>query len=561
MRAPLPAIAPRRGAVVANKYRVDRLIARGGMGAVWEAWDTSLERKVALKFMDPEIAARPVLRARFNREAKAAARLRTPHVVQIIEHGVDDDTPFIVMELLEGEDLQRRLKRDKRLALSDLAPIVRQISKGLKAAHEGGIIHRDLKPQNVFLAQQDGDLCVKILDFGVAKVADMPSPAGEGTKTGVIVGSPHYMSPEQARGLPGFDHRSDLWSLGVIVFKALTGHRPFKGEVAGDVIVKICADPIPRASETARGIPRLLDRFFDRALERDPNARFQSATELADVFDDYVDEILEDDQMKTVRWEIRKEADSRTALVPLMTPPTTVVAREPLPAAPEEPDKPGVVVAADPAAPSPMAPAQDQPAAQPEPMAKAEPEAEADGEAGSVESQADPLESSQNAEVMTPVTGSTSVSGFAGTVPTDEDLLWASTQRTRRLAVVSGVSAGSLLLIAVLAMALTTAPRLKSELSVSAEAAAPDARRPAAASSDGLDAGDDDESGSQEPARDSVQDRREGATPPPGASSEAASSATETEEAAPSASAAEEPSPPPRPRPRPRPRNTADWGY
>src|SRR5262245_13064933 len=118
MRAPVSGDAPTRGTIVMGKYQLERMIARGGMGAVWEAWDSALERRVAIKFMDPDIASRPALRARFNKEAKAAARVRTPHVVQIIEHGIDGSTPFIVMELLEGEDLQRRLKREKRLGLS-----------------------------------------------------------------------------------------------------------------------------------------------------------------------------------------------------------------------------------------------------------------------------------------------------------------------------------------------------------------------------------------------------------------------------------------------------------
>ncbi|RLB59059.1 MAG: serine/threonine protein kinase, partial [Deltaproteobacteria bacterium] len=169
------------------------------MGEVWEAWDAQLERPVAIKFMDFEIAGNALLRQRFNREAKAAARLRTPYVVQVYEHGVDGDTPYIVMELLEGQDLHRRLRDDRRIPMADLVPIVNQVAKALRAAQEAKIIHRDLKPQNVFLAQQDDEMTVKILDFGVAKLTDSQF-SGEGTKTGVVVGSPHYMSPEQARG-------------------------------------------------------------------------------------------------------------------------------------------------------------------------------------------------------------------------------------------------------------------------------------------------------------------------------------------------------------------------
>jgi len=272
---------PIKGATVAKKYRLDKLIAIGGMGSVWKGHDTLLERDVAIKFMDPAIAGNEVLRRRFNREAKSAARLRTPHVVQIIEFGVDDDVPFIVMELLEGEDLQTRLKRERRIPKSELIPITKQIGKALRSAHEAGVVHRDLKPQNVFLAQQDDEMVVKVLDFGVAKMTDA---AGEGTKAGVVVGSPHYMSPEQARGLPTLDGRSDLWSLAVILFKAITGHRPFKGDVAGDIIVKICAEPIPLASSMRKSLGPAVDEFFTKALERDPDNRFQKAVEMTDAF-------------------------------------------------------------------------------------------------------------------------------------------------------------------------------------------------------------------------------------------------------------------------------------
>jgi serine/threonine protein kinase len=272
---------PIKGATIAKKYRLDKLIAIGGMGSVWRGHDTLLERDVAIKFMDPAIAGNEVLRRRFNREAKSAARLRTPHVVQIIEFGVDGDVPFIVMELLEGEDLQTRLKRERRIHKSELIPITKQIGKALRSAHESGVVHRDLKPQNVFLAQQDDEMVVKVLDFGVAKMTDA---VGEGTKAGVVVGSPHYMSPEQARGLPSLDGRSDLWSLAVILFKAITGHRPFKGDVAGDIIVKICAEPIPLASSMRKSLGPAVDAFFTKALERDPDQRFQQAVEMTDAF-------------------------------------------------------------------------------------------------------------------------------------------------------------------------------------------------------------------------------------------------------------------------------------
>ena len=269
------------GMMVGGKYQLGDRLATGGMGTVWEARDTSLERPVAIKFMAAAIASDPWLRERFAREAKAAARLRTPHVVQVFEHGTHRGVPYIVMELLHGEDLHRRLKREPRMDLATTANVLTQTAKGLRVAHEAGIVHRDLKPHNIFLAVEDGELVVKVLDFGVAKVADS---AGESTKTGAVLGSPHYMSPEQARGLSTVDHRSDIWSLGVIAFRMVTGEMAFAGEATGDVIVKICTEEIPRPSQIAAGLPAALDAVFARALERDLERRYQSTVELAHAF-------------------------------------------------------------------------------------------------------------------------------------------------------------------------------------------------------------------------------------------------------------------------------------
>ncbi len=269
--------------MVGGSYRLDRLLARGGMGAVWAGWDTSLDRPVAIKFMDVRIGASSDLRARFEREAKAVARIRSPHVVQIYGHGVDGERPYIVMELLEGEDLGSRIKRERRLGVAFTARVLTQASKALRRAHEAGIVHRDLKPQNIFLAHVDDDEMVKILDFGIAKRFD-GGVDGESTRTGELLGSPHYMSPEQARGLREIDHRSDLWSLGVIAFRALTGELPFRGEAVGDIIYKICSAQLPVASQLRPELPARVDAFFQRALAREPAERFQTASELAVTF-------------------------------------------------------------------------------------------------------------------------------------------------------------------------------------------------------------------------------------------------------------------------------------
>lgn len=268
------------GTIIAGKYHVERQLSQGGMGSVWIARQIQLQRRVVIKLMEPSLAATAQGRARFEREAQAAALIQSPHVVQIHDYGVERDTPYIVMELLEGEDLGRRLKRERRLPLTTVANIFGQITKALRKAHEAGMMHLDLKPANIFLARDDEDDIVKVLDFGIAKMITT-APDTEVTATGVVLGSVHYMSPEQVRGRRGLDHRSDLWSLGVIAFRAITGELPFGGTQVGDVLVKVCADPIPIASTVAPGISPEVDAFLLRALTRDPDGRFQSAREFA----------------------------------------------------------------------------------------------------------------------------------------------------------------------------------------------------------------------------------------------------------------------------------------
>ncbi len=270
---------PSPGMTVGQRFQLEAPLARGGMGSVWLARHVTLGSRVAVKFMlaaDADDAAR----ARFEREARTASRIPSPHIVKILDYGVDDTTPYIAMELLSGEDLRQRLDREGRLALPALARIMRQVSKGLALAHAAGIVHRDLKPSNIFLARSGDEEIAKILDFGVAK-ATRASLSGEHTATGILVGSPEYMSPEQARALP-LDHRSDIWSLGVVAFFALTGERPFAGNSFGDTMVKICSDEIPSATAIVAHLPEALDAFFARALCRSPDGRFSSAADFAE---------------------------------------------------------------------------------------------------------------------------------------------------------------------------------------------------------------------------------------------------------------------------------------
>ena len=277
----------RPGAVIHGKFELLAELGRGGMGSVWRARDRQLGRDVAIKFIQPaaalDAAQAAEARVRFEREARAAAALATRHVVQIHEYGIDGDTPFIVMELLAGETLAQRLEQVRRLPLPAAARVLKQAAKALQQAHDAGIVHRDLKPANLFLAQSDGEEVVKILDFGVAKATGVGGDI-ETTSTGHLVGSPHYMSPEQARGHKDVDGRSDLWSMAVILFRALTGQRAFAGDSLGNVIAQICSDPIPAPSSMAPELPPEVDAFFARALARDRSQRFQTAAEMADAF-------------------------------------------------------------------------------------------------------------------------------------------------------------------------------------------------------------------------------------------------------------------------------------
>jgi serine/threonine-protein kinase len=273
------------GAIVAGRYEVQRRLGSGGMGSVYLARHVSLKREVAIKFIHPELCSSEEVLRRFDTEAKAAARIKSRHAVSVIDHGVaSNGQPFIVMEYLEGESLEQATRRRGRLPFQEVVEIVAQVARALEQAHDAGIVHRDLKPDNIFLAK-DGDKgeVVKVLDFGIAKVVHDDAVGGVGTtKTGMVLGTPLFMSPEALTASAPVSPASDIWSLGACAFAAACGTVPFNGEAIGDVVLKVCAAPMPVPSELAPELPRAFDQWFAKACSRDLNARFKRVGEMAD---------------------------------------------------------------------------------------------------------------------------------------------------------------------------------------------------------------------------------------------------------------------------------------
>jgi serine/threonine-protein kinase len=264
--------------IIQGRYRLDSLLGKGGMGSVWRAEHLQLKSKVAVKRLDESIAENPDAMARFIREAQASAALRSANVVQVFDYGLDEGVAFIAMELLEGESLAERIQRLGRLSVDDTMRFMGEVLRAMSKAHAAGIVHRDLKPDNIFICRDEPEFA-KILDFGVAKLTGSSAIGGSHTQTGVVIGTPYYMSPEQAQG-KAIDARSDLWALGVIVYECLTGRLPFFGESFGEILVAICTAQAVPPSHVAP-VPNGFNEWFARATERDRDKRFQSAKEMA----------------------------------------------------------------------------------------------------------------------------------------------------------------------------------------------------------------------------------------------------------------------------------------
>ena len=274
---------PSAGMMVTSNVRLVRPLGEGGMGSVWVAEHQSLRTNVVVKFMAEDLAKSPEALARFSREAAAASQVKSPHVVQMLDHGVlENGAPYIVMELLDGRDLEQQLRASGHLEPREVVAIVAQLARALVRAHERGIVHRDIKPSNVFLCDAGGgELFVKLLDFGIAKGQEL-GIVGSTTRTGSFIGSPYYMSPEQVIGAKDIDYRTDLWSLGVVAYEALTGEKPFQADTVGALALRIHRDELPRPSKVNPALGAPVDAWFMRACAREAAARFASAKELAE---------------------------------------------------------------------------------------------------------------------------------------------------------------------------------------------------------------------------------------------------------------------------------------
>ncbi|PCC67688.1 serine/threonine-protein kinase [Nannocystis exedens] len=274
----------RIGDLLKGTYTLERLLGAGGMGSVYLAQHALIRKKVAIKILAPEYALKPELKERFLREARAAAAIDHDGVIEIHDFGeTADGAAFFVMEYLEGEDLAAVIQREAPLPWPRARGIAVQICRALQAAHDRGIVHRDMKPGNCFRLDRDGRDVVKVLDFGIAKLQNPDEGVGQAlTRTGMIFGTPEYMSPEQAQGLH-HDHRVDIYAVGVILFELLTGKPPFIADTFMGLLNKHMFDAPPRPRDVAprADIPAAAEAVVLKALQKDPDLRFQTMDELA----------------------------------------------------------------------------------------------------------------------------------------------------------------------------------------------------------------------------------------------------------------------------------------
>lgn len=274
---------PAEGDLLLQKYRLETCLGRGGMGRVWAARHLQLDRRVAIKIMHPELAERPELVARFVREGQAAARLRSPHIAQVLDVVTGNTGACLVMEYLEGSDLEKLLREGGALTLETAVNYLLQACEGVAEAHAAGIVHRDLKPANLFLTQDAyGRPCVKILDFGISKFADRDSDhcSVAITNASEALGTPLYMAPEQMRAAHFAGVGADIWALGAIFYELVTGRTAWSGTNLGEICMQVATDPAPSVRSLAPALPKEVDQVVQTCLQKDPRLRYQSVLEL-----------------------------------------------------------------------------------------------------------------------------------------------------------------------------------------------------------------------------------------------------------------------------------------
>ncbi|HSO41199.1 MAG TPA: serine/threonine-protein kinase, partial [Labilithrix sp.] len=272
----------RTGDILADKYRVERVLGTGGMGFVVAARNINLGKLVAIKMMLPAALGMPQAVERFEREARAAVQLKSEHIAEVLDIGrLPTGEPYIVMELLDGSDFEGLLRRDRWLPVEDAVDYVLQACEAVSEAHALGVVHRDLKPKNLFLSHRlDGTPVVKVLDFGISKWTMQDSDSHSLTRTSDVFGSPNYMSPEQIRSARDVDGRTDIWSLGVILFELLTGRVPFLAESLPQLCALVLETPAPLVSTLRADVPPGLVALVARCLEKSVDRRFQNVREL-----------------------------------------------------------------------------------------------------------------------------------------------------------------------------------------------------------------------------------------------------------------------------------------
>jgi serine/threonine protein kinase len=280
------------GVIIGGRYQLDHVLGQGGMGVVWAAVHTVTRRRVALKFLRGSTHLHPELRRRFLREARAASAVSHPNVLEVHDvFELDDQTPVMLMDLLEGETLGQRIARAGALSLPDAADILAQVVSGVGTAHTAGVVHRDLKPDNVFLVRVgDGPPSVRVLDFGIAKLVGAEGAAAETgviTGTGTMLGTPCYMSPEQSFGEKDIDYRTDIWSLGAILYECLTGARPVEGDSIGQVVKRLLSDGITPISVILPSLPADVTALVESMLRRERDQRPRDLRDVSKVLARY----------------------------------------------------------------------------------------------------------------------------------------------------------------------------------------------------------------------------------------------------------------------------------